>query len=191
MGNLRHLWFHPRSHAALTWNPEDPRDASSAVADAASTPGIYPLFGADEDDTGERASEEGSAAAVRPFGPLLGTPAQEDAAHAFTFAELGISYNFLPPRRFGDPSLFLDFRTTRRWVRSRIRNMVEARGGGGGGGDGDPVSVLNAFAYTCGGVTSTSLSHPSHPPASRRSAARDDDIQTDVVAVFDNRGPFS
>ena len=28
-------------------------------------------------------------------------------AQGFTFRELGVTYNFVPPRRFGDPSLFL------------------------------------------------------------------------------------
>ena len=40
----------------------------------------------------------------------------DDPGLGFTFEELGLKYNFIQPRRFGDPSLFLDFRATRRWI---------------------------------------------------------------------------
>ena len=33
----------------------------------------------------------------------------DDPGLGFTFEELGLKYNFIQPRRFGDPSLFLDF----------------------------------------------------------------------------------
>ncbi|EEH53035.1 uncharacterized protein MICPUCDRAFT_10880, partial [Micromonas pusilla CCMP1545] len=67
---------------------------------------------------------------------------ENDDPAAFAFSELGLRYDFVPPRRFGDPSLFLDFRPTRRW------NAAAAP---------KPVSVLNAFAYTCGvGVAAAS-----------------------------------
>ena len=70
----------------------------------------------------------------------------DDPGLGFTFEELGLKYNFIQPRRFGDPSLFLDFRATRRWVGTKVRQMVQDTDADSS----DVVSVLNAFAYTCG-----------------------------------------
>ena len=49
----------------------------------------------------------------------------DDPGLGFTFEELGLKYNFIQPRRFGDPSLFLDFRATRRWIGGKVRQMVK------------------------------------------------------------------
>jgi 23S rRNA (cytosine1962-C5)-methyltransferase len=64
-----------------------------------------------------------------------------DPALGFSFSELNLAYGFVPPRRFGDPSLYLDFRPTRRWIRRFVAKRAAA---------GSSVSALNAFAYTCG-----------------------------------------
>jgi 23S rRNA (cytosine1962-C5)-methyltransferase len=74
----------------------------------------------------------------------------DDPALGFTFEELGLKYNFIQPRRFGDPSLFLDFRATRRWIGTKVRQMVEDTDAERSDDASDVVSVLNAFAYTCG-----------------------------------------
>ena len=73
----------------------------------------------------------------------------DDPGLGFTFEELGLKYNFIQPRRFGDPSLFLDFRATRRWIGTKVRQMVEDTDASRSD-SADVVSVLNAFAYTCG-----------------------------------------
>ena len=70
----------------------------------------------------------------------------DDPGLGFTFEELGLKYNFIQPRRFGDPSMFLDFRATRRWIGTKVRQMVQDTDADSS----DVVSVLNAFAYTCG-----------------------------------------
>ena len=70
----------------------------------------------------------------------------DDPGLGFTFEELGLKYNFIQPRRFGDQSLFLDFRATRRWIGTKVRQMVQDTDADSS----DVVSVLNAFAYTCG-----------------------------------------
>ena len=74
----------------------------------------------------------------------------DDPALGFTFEELGLKYNFIQPRRFGDPSLFLDFRATRRWIGGKVRQMVQDTDSERSDDSSDVVSVLNAFAYTCG-----------------------------------------
>lgn len=74
----------------------------------------------------------------------------DDPALGFTFEELGLKYNFIQPRRFGDPSLFLDFRATRRWIGTKVRQMVQDTDSQRSDDSSDVVSVLNAFAYTCG-----------------------------------------
>ena len=74
----------------------------------------------------------------------------DDPGLGFTFEELGLKYNFIQPRRFGDPSLFLDFRATRRWVGTKVRQMVQDTDSQRSDDSSDVVSVLNAFAYTCG-----------------------------------------
>ena len=73
----------------------------------------------------------------------------DDPGLGFTFEELGLKYNFIQPRRFGDPSLFLDFRATRRWIGGKVREMVKDTDSDSSDAS-DVVSVLNAFAYTCG-----------------------------------------
>ena len=73
----------------------------------------------------------------------------DDPGLGFTFTELGLKYNFIQPRRFGDPSLFLDFRATRRWIGGKVRQMIEDADSDSSDAS-DVVSVLNAFAYTCG-----------------------------------------
>jgi hypothetical protein len=57
-----------------------------------------------------------------------GTDRDVNEDDRFIFHELGIAYNFVPPRRFGDPSLFLDFRPTRRWVRAKVQEIREECG---------------------------------------------------------------
>ena len=74
----------------------------------------------------------------------------DDPGLGFTFEELGLKYNFIQPRRFGDPSLFLDFRATRRWFGTKVRQMVQDTYSQRSDDSSDVVSVLNAFAYTCG-----------------------------------------
>ena len=150
IGAIDRVWFHPRSTNALRWNDDDPR--RSVPAEAMQSPawvGVYDL--AAETYDGLRPSRAGKGL--------------DDDALGFVFEELGVKYRFVPPRRFGDPSLFLDFRATRRWIHRRIRSMTESHvdmdGDVGGDVDGDvemvrmdtkrrEVSVLNAFAYTCG-----------------------------------------
>jgi 23S rRNA (cytosine1962-C5)-methyltransferase len=76
-----------------------------------------------------------------PFGPDVFGRDLSDPALGFSFSELNLAYEFVPPRRFGDPSLYLDFRPTRRWIRRFVAKRAAA---------GSSVSALNAFAYTCG-----------------------------------------
>ena len=152
IGAIDRVWLHPRSTDALRWDDDDPR--RSAPTDAMQSPawvGVYDL--AAETYDGLRPSYAGKRL--------------DDDALGFVFEELGVKYRFVPPRRFGDPSLFLDFRATRRWIHRRIRSMkshgdvdgdVEIDVGVDVDGDvamtrahaGREVSVLNAFAYTCG-----------------------------------------
>jgi hypothetical protein len=122
VGALRQLWYNPRSERALVWSDNhgvddaDDADATprlSSVADSVATAGIYPLFKGGDAEEEERAA----VAALDLFRPAS-SPRQEDDEAGFTFKELGIAYNFVPPRRFGDPSLFLDFRPTR-WGSAR------------------------------------------------------------------------
>ena len=149
-GDIRQLWYHPRSRAALMWDDDDDDEEraaarSTSVADAVATAGVYGCDGF------TMSKHSGGGIGIDAFRPTS-TPRQEDREEAgFTFAELGVKYEFVPPRRFGDPSLFLDFRPTRRWVRSRVAEMVAARGGiGNADDDAVVVKVLNAFSYTCG-----------------------------------------
>jgi len=144
IGAIDRVWLHPRSTDATRWDDGDPR--RGVPTDAMESPawvGVYDL--AAETYDGLRPSRAGKRL--------------DDDALGFVFEELGVKYRFVPPRRFGDPSLFLDFRAARRWIHRRIRSM-KSHGDVDGDVDGDvvmtraragrEVSVLNAFAYTCG-----------------------------------------
>ncbi|GHP01953.1 hypothetical protein PPROV_000070900 [Pycnococcus provasolii] len=68
-------------------------------------------------------------------GDSLGTVREDEVNEDLTtFRELGLNYAFQPLRKGGDPSLFLDFRPVRRWVRDHSEG----------------ADVLNLFSYTCG-----------------------------------------
>ena len=110
------MWYHPRSRRV--------EDAVDAATDA--LPGVYAL--ARRGDVAPDA-DVFSAAKETPDVSGAALASDADSALAFDFAELGLAYRFVPPRRRGDPSLFLDFRPARRWsggVPPRVR------GGGGG-----------------------------------------------------------
>ena len=137
LGNLgddiRRVWYHPRGARATAWDVSHPNHDSIAAAEAASVAGIYPLGGR-------------RLARIQPRSP--GRALADDDLR-FRFTELGLAYEFVPPRRFGDPSLFLDFRARRvdGFVRAGRQSRAERAGSGS---DEGTVSVLNAFAYTCG-----------------------------------------
>lgn len=133
--DIHRVWYHPRSARATAWDVSHPEHDSIAAADAASVAGIYPSR--DVDFSLE-------------FAPVVSGRALADDDLRFQFRELGLAYEFVPPRRFGDPSLFLDFRATRRWVRARVARLAAERDGSETTSDEGTVSVLNAFAYTCG-----------------------------------------
>jgi len=81
---------------------------------------------------GRRSGEDAGAAAALE---------EELRPRAGTFREGGLEFGFVPPRERGDPSLFLDLRAGRRFVREWVRARVAGE---------PPPSVLNAFAFTCG-----------------------------------------
>jgi 23S rRNA (cytosine1962-C5)-methyltransferase len=144
--DVESVWVHPRARsasggAAFFSDGDDTRIESRAASedDAFAVSGVY--------ERSSRFSEGDSAfasgmASPRPdvFGRDVSNP---ELSHAFQ--ELGLKYEFVPPRKFGDPSLYLDFRPTRRWIVAKTVQLVRARETSGRG-----VSALNAFAYTCG-----------------------------------------
>ena len=133
------MWYHPRSRRV--------EDAVDAATDA--LPGVYAL--ARRGDVAPDA-DVFSAAKETPDVSGAALASDADSALAFDFAELGLAYRFVPPRRRGDPSLFLDFRPARRWVREECRR-ASAAAAAARRGDGDKTAgceVMNAFAYTCG-----------------------------------------
>jgi 23S rRNA (cytosine1962-C5)-methyltransferase len=148
------LWYQPRTKRALAWGPDD---AGRSRDDAIARGGRYALDGGGEfapgdDRAGRRGEEEEEEEEENDND-------ENDDPAAFAFSELGLRYDFVPPRRFGDPSLFLDFRPTRRWVRDKVSEIVSERNADAENAAAapKPVSVLNAFAYTCGvGVAAAS-----------------------------------
>ena len=133
--DVHSVWVHPRARLN--------RDGSSGSGDAGTdaSPGVYrraswkPEKGGSEKGGSEKGGSELDAfEAADLFGPDVFGRDLSDPELGHAFKELGLAYTFVPPRRFGDPSLYLDFRPTRRWIGEHARG----------------VSVLNAFAYTCG-----------------------------------------
>ena len=125
------VWVHPRANVSNTAELNASENLLTGKTFAAA--GVY-----------RRASFVPATNAVddsSPFGPDVFGRDLSDPALGFSFSELNLAYEFVPPRRFGDPSLYLDFRPTRRWIRRFVAKRAAA---------GSSVSALNAFAYTCG-----------------------------------------
>jgi len=125
------VWVHPRANVSNTAELNASENLLTGKTFAAA--GVY-----------RRASFLTATNAVddsSPFGPDVFGRDLSDPALGFSFSELDLAYEFVPPRRFGDPSLYLDFRPTRRWIRRFVAKRAAA---------GSSVSALNAFAYTCG-----------------------------------------
>ena len=125
------VWVHPRANVSNTAELNASENLLTGKTLAAA--GVY-----------RRASFLTATNAVddsSPFGPDVFGRDLSDPALGFSFSELNLAYGFVPPRRFGDPSLYLDFRPTRRWIRRFVAKRANA---------GSSVSALNAFAYTCG-----------------------------------------
>ena len=125
------VWVHPRANVSNTAELNASENILTGKTFAAA--GVY-----------RRASFLTATNAVddsSPFGPDVFGRDLSDPALGFSFSELNLAYEFVPPRRFGDPSLYLDFRPTRRWIRRFVAKRAAA---------GSSVSALNAFAYTCG-----------------------------------------
>lgn len=125
------VWVHPRANVSNTAELNASENLLTGKTFAAA--GVY-----------RRASFLTATNAVddsSPFGPDVFGRDLSDPALGFSFSELNLAYEFVPPRRFGDPSLYLDFRPTRRWIRRFVAKRADA---------GSSVSALNAFAYTCG-----------------------------------------
>ena len=125
------VWVHPRANVSNTAELNASENLLTGKTFAAA--GVY-----------RRASFLTATNAVddsSPFGPDVFGRDLSDPALGFSFSELNLAYEFVPPRRFGDPSLYLDFRPTRRWIRRFVAKRAAA---------GSDVSALNAFAYTCG-----------------------------------------
>jgi len=125
------VWVHPRANVSNTAELNASENLLTGKTFAAA--GVY-----------RRASFLTATNAVddsSPFGPDVFGRDLSDPALGFSFSELNLAYEFVPPRRFGDPSLYLDFRPTRRWIRRFVAKRAAA---------GSSVSALNAFAYTCG-----------------------------------------
>ena len=127
------VWVHPRAPVRSTNDASD--DLLTEKTHAAAAAGVY-----------RRASFSSSSSSSSPFffGPDVFGRDLSDPALGHAFSELNLVYEFVPPRRFGDPSLYLDFRPTRRWIRRHVSTRAAAFGGE------NNVSALNAFAYTCG-----------------------------------------
>ena len=130
--DVREVWVHPRARLNRDGSSGS-GDAGADASSAAAVPGVYrraswKIF--------REAPEKGGSEldAFDAFGPDVFGRDLSDPELGHAFKELGLAYTFVPPRRFGDPSLYLDFRPTRRWIGEHARG----------------VSVLNAFAYTCG-----------------------------------------
>jgi len=125
------VWVHPRANVSNNAGNDASENLLTGKTFAAA--GVY-----------RRASFITATNAVddsSPFGPDVFGRDLSDPALGFSFSELNLAYEFVPPRRFGDPSLYLDFRPTRRWIRRFVAKRAAA---------GSSVSALNAFAYTCG-----------------------------------------
>jgi hypothetical protein len=125
------VWVHPRANVSNNAGNDASENLLTGKTYAAA--GVY-----------RRASFVTATNAVddsSPFGPDVFGRDLSDPALGFSFSELNLAYEFVPPRRFGDPSLYLDFRPTRRWIRRFVAKRAAA---------GSAVSALNAFAYTCG-----------------------------------------
>lgn len=129
--DVHSVWVHPR--ASLNRGGSSASDAGTDASNAAAVPGVYRRASW---KLPKKASEKGGSEldAFDAFGPDVFGRDLSDPELGHAFKELGLAYAFVPPRRFGDPSLYLDFRPTRRWIGERARG----------------ASVLNAFAYTCG-----------------------------------------
>ena len=124
------VWVHPRTRNAKGVVPfaNDGTIQNEVDAESFAVAGVYERSGAPIDQT--------------QFNPNVSGRDLSNPDLLFTFHELGLSYDFVPPREFGDPALFLDFRYTRRWIRSHVQTRVSDSK--------TDVSALNAFAYTCG-----------------------------------------
>ena len=124
------VWVQPRTRNAKGVVPfaNDGTIQNEVDAESFAVAGVYERSGAPIDQT--------------QFNPNVSGRDLSNPDLLFTFHELGLSYDFVPPREFGDPALFLDFRYTRRWIRSHVQTRVSDSK--------TDVSALNAFAYTCG-----------------------------------------
>ena len=111
---MREVWVHPRARLNRDGSGGS-GDAGADASSAAAVPGVYrraswKIF--------REAPEKGGSEldAFDAFGPDVFGRDLSDPELGHAFKELGLAYTFVPPRRFGDPSLYLDFRPTRRWI---------------------------------------------------------------------------
>ena len=139
--DVHSVWVHPRARGLETRDASatDTSEGRSRETSGLASAGVY-----------RRASFRVGEDVDSSFGPDVFGRDVSDPELGFAFSELNLAYSFVPPRRFGDPSLYLDFRPARRWIAGHVAaaRARNARGFGAGGPEG--VSVLNAFAYTCG-----------------------------------------
>jgi 23S rRNA (cytosine1962-C5)-methyltransferase len=129
--DIERVWVHPRVRNVDAFDVEG-FENDTDHAESFALAGVYTRNG--------RSSIDFSQFNPNVFGKDLSS---QDLG--FTFHELGLGYDFVTPRAFGDSSLFLDFRPTRRWVRSYVQTRVE-----NAKTDDAQISCLNSFAYTCG-----------------------------------------
>ena len=119
--DVREVWVHPRARLNRDGSSGS-GDAGADASSAAAVPGVYrraswKIF--------REAPEKGGSEldAFDAFGPDVFGRDLSDPELGHAFKELGLAYTFVPPRRFGDPSLYLDFRPTRRWIGEHARGV--------------------------------------------------------------------
>ena len=138
--DVHSVWVHPRAPARDSnrdWTRANGANEGGEEREASrsATAGVYRRASFRSDD---------GFATDLSLGPDVYGRDLSNPELGFVFSELNLAYGFVPPRRFGDPSLYLDFRPTRRWIASRVAALRKKKDAPEG------VSVLNAFAYTCG-----------------------------------------
>ena len=138
--DVHSVWVHPRAPARDSnrdWTRANGANEGGEEREASrsATAGVYRRASFRSDD---------GFATDLSLGPDVYGRDLSNPELGFVFSELNLAYGFVPPRQFGDPSLYLDFRPTRRWIASRVAALRKKKDAPEG------VSVLNAFAYTCG-----------------------------------------
>ena len=84
------MWYHARNMNALRFDETDPRrNLPSDSTESGVWVSVYDL----------------TSDAYDGLMPSFAGKGLDDPGLGFTFTELGLKYNFIQPRRFGDPSL--------------------------------------------------------------------------------------